>query len=380
VQIGQQVECSLLRIGCCTAQRYTEPAFAALLLAGHRRSGMHAVRQPGFQCFQGEAGPRGDDPLGEHQGVGGAMPVAQGLERIGADQAEELVAGRKRLAQVLERVIGVVVSAVHAGRVDGAGGKRRMAGAGKLHHHHPVFIGRLRLIALQGLTPDRGHEDAIEMQALHRGEGDADVSRVRRVKAAAEEGDAHCVMLIDQPHNEDVSIAAIGVGANLPSAVGAPAETIAAAIERLGGYGRVTARSALYRTAPVGYVDQPAFVNAAVLLETELRPLPLLDALLGIERSLGRDRASGPPKGPRTLDLDLLLYDLLLYGDSVLGGLVLDEPGLTLPHPAMHQRRFVLAPLAEIAPEWRHPVLGRTIAELLAGLPQEDGSVARISE
>jgi 2-amino-4-hydroxy-6-hydroxymethyldihydropteridine diphosphokinase len=170
-------------------------------------------------------------------------------------------------------------------------------------------------------------------------------------------------------------IAAIGLGANLPSAVGAPAETIAAAMKRLGEYGRVTARSAPYRTAPVGYVDQPAFVNAAVLLETELRPLPLLDALLGIERSFGRDRAAGPPKGPRTLDLDLLLY-----GDSVLGDLVLDEPGLTLPHPAMHQRRFVLEPLQEIAPEWRHPVLRRTIAELLAGLPQEDNSVTRISE
>jgi 2-amino-4-hydroxy-6-hydroxymethyldihydropteridine diphosphokinase len=169
--------------------------------------------------------------------------------------------------------------------------------------------------------------------------------------------------------------AAIGIGANLPSTVGAPARTIAAAIERLAECGRVTALSALYRTAPVGYVDQPAFVNAAVLLETELAPLPLLDALLGIERSFGRDRAAGPPKGPRTLDLDLLLYR-----DSVLDDLVVDEPGLTLPHPAMHQRRFVLAPLGEIAPEWRHPVLRRTIAELLAGLPQEDNSVARISE
>jgi 2-amino-4-hydroxy-6-hydroxymethyldihydropteridine diphosphokinase len=169
--------------------------------------------------------------------------------------------------------------------------------------------------------------------------------------------------------------AAIGIGANLPSTVGAPAKTIAAAIERLAECGRVTAHSALYRTAPVGYVDQPAFVNAAVLLETELAPLPLLDALLGIERSFGRDRAAGPPKGPRTLDLDLLLYR-----DSVLDDLVVDEPGLTLPHPAMHQRRFVLAPLGEIAPEWRHPVLRRTIAELLAGLPQEDNSVARISE
>jgi 2-amino-4-hydroxy-6-hydroxymethyldihydropteridine diphosphokinase len=167
-----------------------------------------------------------------------------------------------------------------------------------------------------------------------------------------------------------VPIAAIGLGANLPSAAGAPAETIAAAIDGLARFGRVTARSGLYRTAPVGYVDQPAFINAAVLLETELAPHPLLDALLDIERSFGRDRAAGLPKGPRTLDLDLLMY----------GDLVLGDPALTLPHPAMHERRFVLAPLAEIAPEWRHPVLGETISELLADLPQEPGSVARISE
>jgi 2-amino-4-hydroxy-6-hydroxymethyldihydropteridine diphosphokinase len=180
-----------------------------------------------------------------------------------------------------------------------------------------------------------------------------------------------------------VPIAAIGLGANLPSAAGAPAETIAAAIDRLARLGHVTARSGLYRTAPVGYTDQPAFVNAAVLLETELAALPLLDALLGIERSFGRDRAAGPPKGPRTLDLDLLLYNRSSNrsrpGEPA-GDLVLDDPALTLPHPAMHQRRFVLAPLAEIAAEWRHPVLGLTISELLADLPPEPNSVARISE
>ncbi len=172
------------------------------------------------------------------------------------------------------------------------------------------------------------------------------------------------------PHNENVPTAAIGLGANLPSAAGLPAETISAAIDKLEEYGRITARSGFYETAPVGYIDQPRFVNAAVLLATGLEPAALLNALLGIERSFGRDRAAGPPKGPRTLDLDLLLYD----------DLVLDEAGLTLPHPAMHQRRFVLAPLAEIAAEWQHPRLGRTMEELLANLPAEDSAVDRISE
>jgi 2-amino-4-hydroxy-6-hydroxymethyldihydropteridine diphosphokinase len=144
--------------------------------------------------------------------------------------------------------------------------------------------------------------------------------------------------------------------------------TVLAAMERLGLYGRVTARSGLYRTAPVGYADQPVFVNAAALLETELTPRALLDGLLEIERSFGRDRAASVPKGPRTLDLDLLFYDNLL----------LDEEGLTVPHPAMHERRFVLAPLAEIAGEWRHPRLRRMVADLLMDLPPEAGAVARV--
>jgi 2-amino-4-hydroxy-6-hydroxymethyldihydropteridine diphosphokinase len=164
-----------------------------------------------------------------------------------------------------------------------------------------------------------------------------------------------------------MAMAAIGLGANLPSAAGTPAQTIAAAIERLNALGKVRAQSSMYRTAPVGYLDQPEFVNAAALLETSLAPLPLLEAMLRIERSFGRDRTKTPAKGPRTLDLDLLLY----------GNLVLRDPMLTLPHPAIHERRFVLAPLAEIAREWRHPVIDRSIGELLAALPAEDGAVVK---
>lgn len=162
-------------------------------------------------------------------------------------------------------------------------------------------------------------------------------------------------------------IAAIGLGANLPSAVGAPQVTLAAAIARLAELGRVMACSAMYRTAPVGYTDQPEFINAAVLLDTELAPRALLEALLAIERSFGRDRTLGPPKGPRALDLDMLLYD----------DLVRDDPALTLPHPVMHQRRFVLMPLAEIAPQLKHPVLRRTMEELLTALPPESGALKR---
>ena len=118
----------------------------------------------------------------------------------------------------------------------------------------------------------------------------------------------------------------------------------------------VVAVSSLRETDPVGFEDQPRFLNAAVAIETELEPRALLDLLLSVERELGRTR-DGPRFGPRTIDLDLLLY-----GDGVV-----DEPGLTVPHPRLHERRFVLEPLAELDPDLAVPEKG-SVQALLAGL------------
>jgi 2-amino-4-hydroxy-6-hydroxymethyldihydropteridine diphosphokinase len=151
----------------------------------------------------------------------------------------------------------------------------------------------------------------------------------------------------------------IALGSNL----GDRAETLSSAISHLSRLGRVVALSSMYETEPVGYHDQPAFLNAVVAR-----------GLLAIERQLGRDRSQGPSKGPRTLDLDLLLM-----GDWI----VADEE-LSLPHPALAQRRFVLAPLAEIAPGLRHPESNQTMADLLAQLPDEGenrvSAVRRLTE
>ena len=129
----------------------------------------------------------------------------------------------------------------------------------------------------------------------------------------------------------------------------------------LAATGRVTAHSHLYRTEPVGLEAQPPFVNAVAQIDTDLEPEPLLDFLLAVERRYGRDRTLDPPKGPRTLDLDLLLVD----------DLVLRTERLTLPHPSLAERRFVLEPLAEIAPDLRIPGGTGTVEELLTALPDQ---------
>lgn len=118
--------------------------------------------------------------------------------------------------------------------------------------------------------------------------------------------------------------------------------------------------SSVHETEPLGRQDQPKYLNQVFVLQTWIEPPALLAALLAIERRLGRERAPGEKWEPRTIDLDLVLY----------GERVVNEPGLTVPHPHMHERRFVLAPLAEVAPYARHPVLKKTVRELLDALPQ----------
>ncbi|MET0397480.1 MAG: 2-amino-4-hydroxy-6-hydroxymethyldihydropteridine diphosphokinase, partial [Longimicrobiaceae bacterium] len=143
----------------------------------------------------------------------------------------------------------------------------------------------------------------------------------------------------------------IGVGSNLDD----PVERLAEAVRRLEGAVEVLAASSVYRSEPVGFREQPDFYNLVVRGRSALEPHVLLARLHAVEEAMGRRRTFA--NAPRVIDLDLLAC----------GGVVLDGPHLTLPHPRMAERAFVLVPLAEVAPGWRHPRAGRTARELLEG-------------
>jgi 2-amino-4-hydroxy-6-hydroxymethyldihydropteridine diphosphokinase len=156
----------------------------------------------------------------------------------------------------------------------------------------------------------------------------------------------------------------IAIGSNL----GRRAQNCREAVEQMGSiHGcKVIAQSGLFQTEPVGVRDQDWYVNGVVAVATALQPRPLLEALLAIEAAMGREREAR--WAARIIDLDILLY----------GQAVIDEADLKIPHPLMHLRRFVLVPINRLAPQLVHPVLQRTMTELLAGLPEEGQAVSEI--
>lgn len=156
---------------------------------------------------------------------------------------------------------------------------------------------------------------------------------------------------------------------SLGSNVGDRAANLRKAISRVSAIGAVQAVSSFYETEPQEFAAQPWFLNCVLALETEKMPKQLLSCILQIEQDMGRRRQREQKKGPRNIDIDILLF----------GNSVVDTKDLTIPHPAMHERRFVLEPLAEIAPDARHPIFKRTIRELREALAPGQ-AIRRISK
>ncbi|MBS1816153.1 MAG: 2-amino-4-hydroxy-6-hydroxymethyldihydropteridine diphosphokinase [Acidobacteria bacterium] len=148
--------------------------------------------------------------------------------------------------------------------------------------------------------------------------------------------------------------AAIALGSNLDDRK----KNLDEAARLLQTVGEVTNISSWIETDPVGYTDQPKFLNGVAILETELKPWDLMQALLNIEHLMGRDRSGGIPKGPRLIDMDILLYD----------GEIVQKHDLTIPHPELANRAFVLEPLAQVAGDWVEPKSGSTVRQLLEKL------------